>query len=182
MDKAELRNIILIGMPAAGKSTSGILLAKKAGYGFVDTDIHIQTRTGKMLSQILADSGIEGFLETEEEAALSITGGNMVIATGGSMVYSEKAMAHLKQGSSLAVYLKQDLDRLVKRMGDPGIRGVVCPKGKSLEDLYAERHPLYMKYADIIIECGDMPPDMVALDIMDRIRGLSDSFDNSDQG
>lgn len=182
MDKAELRNIVLIGMPGAGKSTSGILLAKKAGYGFIDTDILVQTRTGKMLSQILADSGIEGFLEIEEEAALDITGGNMVIATGGSMVYSGKAMESLKAGGSLAVYLKQDLGRLLARMGDPGIRGVVCPRGKSLEDLYEERHPLYKKYADIIIECGDMPPDMVALDIMDRIRVFSETLNNNDQG
>lgn len=165
---AQVRNIVLIGMPAAGKSTSGILLAKKAGYGFMDTDILIQTREGKMLSQILAESGIEGFLRVEEEAALSIKDKTMVIATGGSMVYSDKAMAHLKRGRSVAVYLKQDLDRLIKRMGDPGIRGVVCPKGKSLDALYAERHPLYMKYADIIIECSDMPPDMVADEIMAR--------------
>jgi len=159
------RNIVLIGMPAAGKSTSGILLAKKAGYGFVDTDILIQTRTGKMLSDILAESGIEGFLETEEEAALSITGKTMVIATGGSMVYSEKAMNYLKRGNSLAVYLKQGLERLLKRMGDPGIRGVVCPRGQSIEELYAERHPLYIKYADLIIDCGEKLPDSISEEI-----------------
>lgn len=176
MPEDTARNIVLIGMPAAGKSTSGILLAKKAGYGFVDTDILIQTRTGKMLSDILAESGIEGFLETEEQAALSINEKTMVIATGGSMVYSEKAMDYLKRGRSIAVYLKQDLDRLLKRMGDPGIRGVVCPHGKSIEDLYAERHPLYIKYADFIIECGEKLPDVVS----DEILRESASFFNSE--
>lgn len=165
MKNKKLGNIILTGMPAAGKSTSGILLAKKIGYGFIDTDILIQTKTGRLLGKIIEDSGIDGFLRVEEEAALEINTDRLVIATGGSMVYSEKAMNHLKKGS-IVFYLKQDIDRLVKRMGDPGARGVVCPHGKSMEDLYNERHPLYMKYMDIIIECGEKTPDAVAVEML----------------
>jgi shikimate kinase len=158
-------NIILIGMPAAGKSTSGILLAKKMGYGFIDTDILIQTKTGKLLGRIIEESGIEVFLEVEEEAALAINSGSLVIATGGSMVYSEKAMNHLKKESTV-FYLKQQVDRLMQRMGDPGARGVVCPRGKSIGQLHEERHPLYMKYADFVIECGEKSPDEVAVEIL----------------
>ena len=100
-------NIILTGMPAAGKSTSGILLAKKIGYGFIDTDVLIQTKTGRLLEKIIETSGIEGFLKIEEEAALEINTDRLVIATGGSMVYSEKAINYLKKGS-IVFYLKQD--------------------------------------------------------------------------
>lgn len=172
-------NIILTGMPAAGKSTSGILLAKKAGFGFLDTDILIQTMTGKRLGEIISDTGISGFLETEEKAALGIAVSGFVIATGGSMVYSEKAMTHLKKGGSVTVYLRQDLERLIERMGDPGARGVVCPAGKSLGELYEERHPLYLKYADIVIDCANLPPEPVsdlALEACMRImKGLTAS-------
>ena len=146
-------HIILIGMPACGKSTVGVLAAKTLGYRFVDSDLIIQERTGKKLHRIISEEGREGFLAIEE--AVNLTLGNdaspSVIATGGSAVYSEAAMAHFKSVGKV-VYLRLSYASVKKRLGNFTHRGVVMPEGYTLRDLYDERCALYERYADIVID------------------------------
>lgn len=148
-----MRNIILIGMPAVGKSTVGVLLAKRLGYRFIDSDLLIQEREGKLLHEILAERGTDGFLAIEDEVNGSIEAERSVIATGGSAVYGEDAMEHLRSIGTV-VYLKMDLETLKNRLGDYTHRGVVMRNGCTLEQMYAERAPLYEKYADIVAQAG----------------------------
>ena len=143
-------NIILIGMPASGKSTVGVILAKLLGMDFLDTDLLIQKRTGRRLSEMIEEEGTEGFLRIEEEACCGIRVSNTVIATGGSVVYSDRAMAHLKADGK-AVWLRIGLPELKKRLLDTRARGVILPNGESIEELYAEREALYSRYADITV-------------------------------
>lgn len=148
-----MRNIILIGMPAVGKSTVGVLLAKRLGYRFIDSDLLIQEREGKLLHEILAERGTDGFLAIEDEVNGSIKAERSVIATGGSAVYGEDAMEHLRSIGTV-VYLKMDLETLKIRLGDYTHRGVVMRKGCTLEQMYAERTALYEQYADITVDAG----------------------------
>ena len=145
-------NIILIGMPGAGKSTVGVVLAKKLGYSFVDADLVIQSREGKLLHEIIAERGVEGFWMLEEAAGESLEVQRTVIATGGSAVYGEKAMAHYKQIGTV-VYLALSLEEIRERLGDLTERGVTLRDGQDLDGLYAERLPLYDRYADVKVEC-----------------------------
>ena len=147
-------NIVLIGMPASGKSTAGVILAKVLGKKFIDTDLVIQEREKALLSEIIKDKGVAGFMKTEEEAILSVDVNNTVIATGGSAVYGEKAMEHLKENGTV-VYLKVEKDELFKRLTDIKERGVVLREGENIEEMYDSRIALYEKYADIIIEERD---------------------------
>ena len=147
-------NIVLIGMPASGKSTAGVILAKVLGKKFIDTDLVIQEREKALLSEIIKDKGVAGFMKTEEEAILSVDVKNTVIATGGSAVYGEKAMEHLKENGTV-VYLKVEKDELFKRLTDIKERGVVLREGETIEEMYDSRIVLYEKYADIIIEERD---------------------------
>jgi shikimate kinase len=146
-----LNNVVLIGMPAAGKSTLGVLLAKATGRSFVDTDVHIQAREGRTLQRILAEAGIEGFRRIEEEGVLGLGCRDSVIATGGSVVYGERAMKHLK-ASGVVVYLQLPLVVLARRIKDLAGRGVVMNPTQTLADLFAEREPLYRRYADVIVD------------------------------
>ena len=148
-----MKNIILIGMPGAGKSTAGVILAKTLGRTFVDTDIAIQERAGRLLQEIIDTEGPEAFLKIEEETILSLHCRNAVIATGGSVVFSEKAMAHLKQ-DGVVVYLKISFEEMEQRLKNITARGIVLFSGESLRDMYDERVPLYEKYADITVECS----------------------------
>ena len=145
-------NIILIGMPGAGKSTVGVVLAKKLGYSFVDADLVIQSREGKLLHEIIAERGVEGFWMLEEAAGESLEVQRTVIATGGSAVYGEKAMAHYKQIGTV-VYLALSLEEIRERLGDLTERGVTLRDGQDLDGLYAERLPLYDRYADVKVDC-----------------------------
>lgn len=145
------KNIILIGMPACGKSTIGVNLAKLAGYDFVDSDLLIQRREGKLLRDLIADEGIEGFIEIENKVNRSIEVRHSVIATGGSAVYGEEAMEHLRQLGQV-VYLKLPLEELERRLGNLNFRGVVCRGGNTVKELYEERTPLYEKYAHITVD------------------------------
>ena len=154
-----MSNIILIGMPASGKSTVGVLLAKNLGYRFLDCDLLIQEQEGKLLHDIIAERGVQGFLELENRVCAAIEVDRTVISTGGSAVYGEEAMAHLKTLGKV-LYLKIDYDTLVKRLGDYSHRGVVSPKATSLAELYAERTPLYEKYADIVVDEKDTEGDL----------------------
>lgn len=148
-------NIILIGMPGAGKSTVGVVLAKKLGYAFVDSDLVIQSREGRLLHEIISEQGVEGFWAVEDEVNASIDAHRTVIATGGSAVYGNRAMEHFKQIGTV-VYLKLDCDAIAERLGDLSERGVTLREGQGLYDLYAERVPLYEKYADFTIECEEL--------------------------
>lgn len=149
-----MKNIVLIGMPSAGKSTVGVIIAKNFGMNFVDTDVLIQTRQGKLLQEILNNEGPGVFLEVEEKTILSLNCTNTVIATGGSAVYSEKAMKHLKK-NGIVIYLHINMETVNRRLKNLKTRGVVLEKGQTLEGLYREREPLYEKYADIKLECSN---------------------------
>lgn len=146
-----MNNIVLIGMPGAGKSTLGVILAKIFGYEFLDSDLLIQKREGKLLCEIMEECGTEGFLKIEEDVNTSINADNTVIATGGSVVYERKAMQHFKEIGKI-VYLELDYPSLQKRLGDMKARGVVLKDGQTLLSLYEERTPLYEAYADIILK------------------------------
>ena len=144
-----MKSVILIGMPGSGKSTVGVILAKLLGSGFVDTDLVIQQRERRRLSEILGD-GVGTLLQKEEEALLVQEGGETVIATGGSAVLSERGMAHLRQLGRV-VYLDYPLQVLAERLGDFAERGIAAEPGTTLEEIYALRAPLYRKYADLTV-------------------------------
>lgn len=146
-------NIILIGMPASGKSTVGVILAKLLGYDFIDTDLLIQRQTGLRLSEIIRSQGLDSFLAAEEAACLSLRVDHSVIATGGSVIYSDAAMRYLKELGTV-VFLSVDFKALQSRLHDVRGRGVVLRPGQTLVDLYAERVPLYREYADITVPEG----------------------------
>ncbi len=165
MDMKKKTNIVLIGMPAAGKSTIGVLLAKKLGLSFMDTDLVIQAREKKLLSEIIAQRGIDHFLELEEHCLCSLGVTDSVIATGGSAVYSGRAMAALGK-NGVIVYLETELDALEKRLSSLDSRGVIRSRGQSIADLFHERIPLYQKYADATVPCGSMTPDQVLSALM----------------
>lgn len=165
MDMKKKTNIVLIGMPAAGKSTIGVLLAKHLGLSFMDTDLVIQAREKKLLPEIIALGGIDRFLEMEECCLCSLGVTDSVIATGGSAVYSGRAMAALG-GTGVLVYLETELDALEKRLSSLDSRGVVRSRGQSVADLYRERTPLYRKYADVTVPCGSLTPDQVLSALM----------------
>lgn len=144
-------SIILIGMPSCGKSTLGVLLAKRLGYRFIDSDLLIQETEGRLLHEIISERGNQGFLDVEERVNASITDKKAVIATGGSVIYGESAMQNLKSLGKV-VYLKVPYDEMCHRLGDYSHRGVVIKKGSTLADMYAEREPLYEKYADLTVD------------------------------
>ena len=146
-------NIILTGMPGAGKSTVGVVLAKKMGYRFMDSDLVIQEREGKLLHELIRELGGEGFLQLENEINASIRTDRSVIATGGSAVYGKEAMEHFRQIGTV-LYLSLPYDEIEKRLGDLNERGVVLAPGQTLQDLYRERVPLYESYAHRVIDCS----------------------------
>jgi len=150
--RAETANVVLIGMPGSGKSTLGVLLAKALSRPFLDTDICIQTQEGKSLQQILDERGIPYFLRLEESFVLSLDCSRHVVATGGSVVYSARAMEHLKKNGIL-FSLDVSLPVLKQRIRDMESRGVVLAPGQDLAELYAERMPLYEQHGDIRIPC-----------------------------
>ena len=155
-------NIILIGMPGAGKSTLGVVLAKVLGYDFMDSDLLIQSVRKKRLPEIIDEEGIEGFIAIENEINAGIHTEKTVIATGGSVVYGKEAMDHLSSIGKV-VYLSLPYEELAARLGSLKNRGVVLGPGESLEDLYMHRKPLYEQYADIIVdETGKSLEDSLA--------------------
>ena len=144
-------NIILIGMPGVGKSTIGVVLAKVLGYQFIDADLVIQEKEGKLLHEIIAEAGTDGFLEIEGRINSQITAAHAIIATGGSVVYEQNAMEHFKEIGKI-VYLLVSYPILEQRLSDIKGRGVVLKDGQDLKALYEERTPLYEKYADIVVD------------------------------
>jgi len=146
-----MNNIILIGMPGAGKSTIGVILAKVMCYQFVDSDLVIQDHEKRLLNQIIKDEGRDGFLKIEEEINSKLDFNKTVIATGGSVIYGALAMEHLKKIGTI-VYIKLSCEELSIRLGNIDGRGVILKENQTFNDLYLERCPLYEKYADIVIE------------------------------
>lgn len=147
-------NIVLIGMPGAGKSTLGVLLAKSLAKSFVDTDLLLQAHLGMTLQMYLDQYGYLRLRGEEEKVLLASDIEDAIIATGGSVVYSERGMQHLKAQSSI-VYLSIRYETLLQRVHNAGDRGLACPPGTSLKQLYEERENLYQLYADIIVKLDD---------------------------
>jgi shikimate kinase len=175
-------NIILIGMSGAGKSTIGVLLAKALGMDYVDTDIVIQQHEGRLLQDIIDNHGIDEFMKIEERIISDLNLQNCIIATGGSVIYSEKAMNILKQGGPI-IYLHVPYQEIKKRLINITTRGIVIKQGKSLKDVYTERVPLYIKYSDKIIDCSNKDIEHCVNEIIEKIREvLRDNVSESSNG
>lgn len=164
-----MKNIVLIGMPGAGKSTIGVLLAKSMLYSFIDTDLIIQNKHGKSLCDIIDSVGTDGFLEIENDVICGCEFEHSVIATGGSAVYGAQAMSHLKENGTI-VYLELGLSEIERRLGDIHTRGVAMKNGTTVAELYNERKPLYEKYADIDLNCSGLTAEQCVDRIMDMIK------------
>jgi shikimate kinase len=162
-------NIVLIGMPAAGKSVVGRLLAERLGRPLIDTDRVLEQRHGLPLSELLRRHGLDRFIELEEQALLALDVREAVIATGGSVIYGEQGMQALRAGGVL-VFLDVPLETLERRVGDPAARGMVIEAGQSFADLYQERLPLYRRYADLTV-AGEGDPQQVALAVAAAVSG-----------
>jgi shikimate kinase len=158
-------NIVLIGMPASGKSTVGVQLAKWLSMGFIDTDLLVQARAGESMQTFQDKNGIAAYQTLECETVKSVICENCVIATGGSAVYCDSAMAHLKNMAGI-IFLDVPLEEIRQRIGDWSERGVVIKPDMTLDELYAERRPLYLKLADCVVDCAGKSED----DVLSEIR------------
>lgn len=165
----ENKNIILIGMPGAGKSTLGVLLARAMNYRFVDTDLLIQEREGRLLCEIIAEEGMQRFLEIEGEVNAGIETERTVIAPGGSAIYSEKAMEHFSRIGTI-VYLHVPVTELQKRLGDLKRRGVVLKEGQSLEMLYEERRVYYERYAKVTVDVSKRDIGEILEELVEKLK------------
>ena len=164
--------ISLIGMPGAGKSTIGVILAKLCGLRFVDTDLDIQVAERATLQHILEREGYQRLRAIEQEVLLQIPLAGAVISTGGSVVYSEQSMQRLKRAGPV-VYLEADLATLEQRVSRAPLRGIACDPGQSYAAVYAERTPLYRRYADFTIDAAGGSPDALAAAILRLLTGDS---------
>ncbi|MDD6328397.1 MAG: shikimate kinase [Eubacteriales bacterium] len=163
------KNIVLIGMPGAGKSTVGVLLSKALNYDFLDTDILIQQKVGQKLYEIIRDQGMDAFLAIENKTLQQIDVSGTVVATGGSAIFGEDAMIHLAKNGKI-VYIKLSCDEIIRRVRNIKTRGIAMKKGKTLEDVYYERTPLYEKYADVVVECDDTTIETCVQRIMEACK------------
>jgi shikimate kinase len=160
-------NIVLIGMPASGKSTVGVQLAKWLSMGFIDTDLLVQARAGVSMQAFQDANGMDAYQTLECDTVKSVVCENCVIATGGSAVYCDGAMRHLQRIAQI-IFLDLPVDDVQQRIGGIAERGVVIRPGMTLEDLHAERRPLYLKYADEVIDCAGKSQNR----LLDEIRNL----------
>lgn len=161
-------NLVLIGMPGAGKSTVGVVLAKNIGLRFVDSDLCIQEEENRLLHEIIAQDGLNVFLEIENRVNASLQVKNSVIATGGSVVYGKEAMEHLARIGTV-IYLKLPYEEIEARLGDLTKRGVAFQDGQSLKSLYEERVPLYEKYTEITIDCHEKAIRDIVAEIAEKM-------------
>ena len=164
-------NIVLIGMPGAGKSTVGVILAKLMGYKFIDSDLLIQRQEESLLKDIIKEKGLEGFIEIENKVNLEIKAEETIIATGGSVIYGKEAMSHLSNIGTV-IYIKLSMENLKDRLGNMKQRGVALKRGQNLEDLYEERTPLYEKYSDIIVNSDGKSIEELLNIIIEKVRPL----------
>ncbi len=162
-----MKNIIFIGMPASGKSTVGVVVAKRLGYEFIDTDLLIQKQEKRLLKEIIADIGNEGFLAIENQVNRDVQAEDAVISPGGSVVYCQEAMEHFKKIGTI-VYLKVSFEMIGRRISNAKSRGVVLKEGQSLRDLYEERTRLFEKYADYTISENSLDLE----ETIDEVLGL----------
>lgn len=162
-------NLVLIGMPGAGKSTVGVVLAKRLGYCFIDSDLVIQEQQGRLLHELIEQHGVEGFWQMESDVNAGLNVHKSVIATGGSVIYGPDAMAHLRKIGTI-VYLQLPYEEIVERLGDLDARGVTLRPGQDLTALYQERVPLYEQYADITVNCSGKLLRSIVKEIDDRYR------------
>ena len=167
-----MKNIVLIGMPAAGKSTVGVILAKVLGFCFIDTDLLIQEQEKCLLKDIISRDGLEGFMAIENQVNRDISVENSIIATGGSIIYCAEAMEHLRN-ISIVVYIQLDCETIKNRLGNIKQRGVVLREEQTLESLYKERCPLYEKYAHIIVNSEGLVTEA----LMEKIAEVVIQFD-----
>lgn len=174
MDK---KNIVLIGMPGVGKSTIGVILAKQIGYQFIDSDLIIQKQEKRLLREIIEQEGVDGFIAVENRVNASLEAEQSIIATGGSVVYGEEAMHHLKE-IGMVVYLKLSYKSLEKRLGNLKGRGVVLRDGQTLKHLYEERIPLYEKYADLVIDEENLDIEQTLQTILEKRLNISENERN----
>ncbi len=156
-------------MPAVGKSTIGVLLAKATSRDFIDTDVFIQAKEGSSLQDIINRQGLKEFCRIEEHHVLTLSCQGKVIATGGSVVYSDAAMNHL-MSCGFMIHLDLDLPAIKKRLTDQDSRGLVMTPGKTLDLLYEERLPLYQKYADVTVVCAGKTHERIVEEILQRLR------------
>ncbi len=163
------KNIVLIGMPASGKSTIGVLLAKTIGVGFVDTDLLIQQREHRLLQEIIDTDGIGYFLDTECAAVLDLDCQNTVIATGGSVVFRAAAMQKLRQNGTV-VFLDVSLETVKRRLNNIKSRGVAADKGQSIDEIFYERLPYYRKYADIVLPSDGKTSEETVSDLIEILK------------
>jgi len=166
-----MKNIVLIGMPGAGKSTIGVILAKVMGFQFIDSDLLIQEQEKCLLKDIIDKDGLEGLIAIEEQVNSDIQAENSVIATGGSVIYEAKAMKHLRE-IGVVVYIKLSYDTINNRLGNIRQRGVVFREGQTLQSLYEERCPLYEKYAHIIVDAENLGMEEVMEKIKSEVQML----------
>ena len=162
------KNIIMTGMPGSGKSTVGVLLAKRLGPGFVDTDLLIQQHAGRTLQDIVDNDGYQALRAVEEEVLLTLEVERHVISTGGSAVYSDKAMRHIAS-SGVVVFLDIPLDLVIKRIGDYSARGISRRPDQSLEELFEERFELYSRHADITVSGVGRDQDAVCEAVVEAL-------------
>ncbi len=167
-----MRNIVLIGMPGVGKSTLGVVLAKDLGYDFVDTDLLIQQRAKQTLAGFIKDRGYRALRTLEAEVISSLDAEQTVIATGGSAVYSDTAMTHLGNGGHI-IYLRCALAKLDQRIASMADRGVAAPSGQSLDEIEAERAPLYQRYADQTVDLTELDMQQAAARLRQAVQDLT---------
>lgn len=163
-----MKNLVLIGMPGAGKSTVGVVLAKQQGFSFVDSDLVIQEKTGLLLHEIIERQGDDGFRQVENRINASLVARHSVIATGGSVIYGREAMQHFKRIGTV-IYLKLSCSAVAERLGDLKERGVTLREGQTLTQLYDERVPLYERYADVTVDCENKSIREIVAEIAARL-------------
>lgn len=168
---AQSRNLVFVGMPGSGKSTVGVLIAKRLGLGFLDTDLLIQQGTGRTLQHIVDQDGYVALRETEEKVLLNVNVQQHVISTGGSAVYSDAAMRHLKTGGTV-VFLDISLDTVCARIGDYSLRGISKRPDQSLLELYEERSALYSCYADLTVQGDGLSQEQVCDALIDGLHRI----------
>lgn len=166
-----MKNIILIGMPAVGKSTVGVVVAKRIGYEFIDTDLLIQKQEKRLLKEIIAQEGNERFLEIENQVNRDLKAERAVISPGGSVVYCDEAMQHFKEIGTV-IYLHATYEDIYKRITNAKNRGVVLKEGQTLKDLYDERVKLFEKYADYTVSEEGLDLENTIEEVLELVEGF----------